>query len=350
MSEDKDNQNNTNALTQIFSQAVLGAGETSMPAPVSSSTDQSPDDPLMATTNRRKEEDRQNFEALRDPEGGSREGFIPKMNLPEGHALSGSGQTKKEKEKEFLRLLDRLTADKLIDLLNDQIQNMREIADRGRELAGRIQTQIDRLEDIVQKTQDRHKAAHQAIEDGDFERNEDGSFKNKAVQELVENWKKRTGQDLPENLDPTMLLILLQDQMQFESDTLIPSIMLELDRLGGIQADVLDQTDELDEKAAELERKRDEILDNDDLSAEQKEQALKDLIESADLETQKALQKLDELKGSFDTSYEIVTEIIREQDISNAKATDEQTNSSLEQFSKTTENIFEGFGGNGFNM
>ena len=62
-------------------------------------------DPIMATTEAGKEEDRQNFEATRDTDSPSREGFIAKMNVP----LEKLDQEIKKRQKNFSNLMFALT-------------------------------------------------------------------------------------------------------------------------------------------------------------------------------------------------------------------------------------------------
>ena len=183
---------------------------------------------------------------------------------------------KKERDEKLYRLI-RLLKKKgnIDDLLDAAIKLGEDLLEKSKEKIQIYNAYIDGLEQTAARISERVSGTKLAMKEQEFSQNPDGTFKNEPVQNTVEEWKKRTGEDLPDNLTPEMLMVILNDQLTYDTQTWLPEIYAKLEKLyGGVEheeahidtvQDILERLKEIDampdgaEKEKALQEFQDEV-------------------------------------------------------------------------------------------
>lgn len=161
------------------------------------------------------------------------------------------------------------------------------IAEIDRQLAG-LYEERDRILEDIRDTQRRMDALRDGVrqieENGDLERNEDGTLRNRALEAQLRAYERRTGRPVDRN-DPETLLLALREQLDHERGA--------MDQHREREQENEDRIRELEGQRAARQRDLDNAQAGPDVSSAESRVARADntaLVRSADLE----LSDLDE--------------------------------------------------------
>jgi len=72
-----------------------------------------------------------------------------------------------------------------------------------------LNARLNELDDLIRNARDKISALDEALRTGDFEQNEDGSFKNSAVEDAIKAYEQKTGKKLDRNdIDAVITAVL----------------------------------------------------------------------------------------------------------------------------------------------
>jgi len=171
-------------------------------------------------------------------------------------------EEKKKRDQDYQNILRQQQMQKDLQELNDYIEQLQERAQLLRQEIEQIDTQVAENNRIIEAIEQRHREAQEAFkyfdENGHLERNPDGSLKNKALQELLDAYKARTG-NKPES-DYAAITYAIE-QKKFE-ETRKNELLTENKKLGVDKADKVKELSDVEKEAKRLIEERDKILNN----------------------------------------------------------------------------------------
>lgn len=168
-----------------------------------------------------------------------------------------SPKARKQKEED-----DRQRRERLVQLLNEQLKALYEerarLYERLAEIEQERQDNDEKAEALQQRFEDLEAARRSALEQGSFERNPDGRFRNQALEEAVAAVERRTGKKVDRDNFEEINAILLQAQAEARAECEAREQRDRLLRLEGQQvSNAIDDIDQRIDRTEELLRNQD---------------------------------------------------------------------------------------------
>jgi len=244
------------------------------------------------------------------------DGISNRMSLQA--VLAHNHLTIEKKHKEFIDLIWNLTYQQILENIREAQKQISEAISRMNDVINQTDEHIARIHESLQNITRRHQKLNDAIEEKYFEKDGDGQYSSKAVNDTIVAYELRTKEKLPDDLSPDMLILILNAQQDFEKNEIVPVLESNLVKLNGFRDSVQNQKEIFEEENKRINEAL-EAIDadmslNDEVRRSQKAEILKGASEtaldaqmvahSAEAEYDKIVEDMKEENGlAKDTAY-----------------------------------------------
>jgi len=242
--------------------------------------------------------------------------------------LSSNRVTLEQKRKEFIERIIDLTHQQIMDNIREAQKQISEAISRMNDVINQTDEHIAHIHESLQNITRRHQELNDAIEAKYFEKDADGQYSSKAVNNTIAAYELRNKEKLPDDLSPEMLILILNGQQDFEKNEIVPSLEANLVKLSEFRDNVQNQKETFEEENERITEALEAIDANTLLSDEerrsQKAEILKGASETA-LDAQMAAH-------SAETEYVELIAGLREENciVKDATYTDQSNNEAVD--------------------
>lgn len=156
--------------------------------------------------------------------------------------------TKEKKYKKFIERILDLTTKQILEQIRQTQRQITDAIKRMDDVINRADTRIDDIQQTLQDLTSQHNQLNDTIEARYFEKYKDGTYKSQAITDTVAAYEGRKDENIPDDIPPEMLILILQAQMSFEKNTVVPELEHDLVKLHEFRDGIQEQKETFEEE------------------------------------------------------------------------------------------------------
>lgn len=195
--------------------------------------------------------------------------------------ISNNRFSPEEKDKEFIEYILQLTHQQIMENIREMQKQILDAINRMNDIINLADEEITRIQEQLQNITRRHSELNDVIEAGYFDKTKDGKYNNRSIANTITAYQQRTGKELPDDLTPEMLILILRSQQEFEQNSIVPTLENGLVELHEFRDDVQCRKETFEEENERIEKALGDIYIDNSLSDEERRTKKLEILEEA---------------------------------------------------------------------